>query len=204
MAKLIIDGKESDDTWVHLADDELLSHYDFTVSVDRWHTEPGEIVTHIAQTGGRLGLRLGLDSDPLLLGPDIDRFELIVIDIPNAADGRFFSIAARLREHLHYSQELRVTGEVAVDQLTFMHRCGINSFTIDDHIDVSRFSERYERHYQTSTRPTSGERLIRKARRRNSSATRSYPPKALKRRYVLIDGVIHQDTAQKPAISSES
>ena len=204
MTKLIIDGKESNDTWVHLTDDELLSHYDFTVTVNRWHTEQDDIVSHLAQTGARLGVRLALDSDPLLLGPDIDRFDLVVIEIPDAADGRFFSIAARVREHLRYSGELRVTGMVAIDQLTFMQRCGINSFAIGDPIDIASFTSRYQRHYQSSTRSAPSERLIRKARRRDANLSRRVGPKAVKRRYILVNGVIQQDSVEKPVVFSES
>lgn len=204
MARLIIDGKESDDAWIHLTDDELLSHDDFTVTVNRWYTEQDEIAAHLEQTGGRLGVRLAIDSDPLLLGPDIDRFDLVVIEIPDAADGRFFSIAARVREHLRYPGELRVTGEVARDQLTFMQRCGINSFAIGDHIDIASFTSRYQRHYQSSTRSTPSERLIRKARRRDANLSRRVGPKAVKRRYILVDGVIRPDSAEKPLVFSES
>lgn len=168
MAKLVVDGRECADHWVHLrdhlADDEPPAGRDFTVSMARWLEQRDDIVARAQRSGVSLGVRLATDSDPMRLAGDIERFALIVIEIPSAADGRFFSIAARLREHLHYRHELRVTGDVAPDQLSLMQRCGINAFELEDHVDVERFSRRHRRFYQSSGRLTTRENLIRLAR----------------------------------------
>ena len=137
----------------------------FTVDLARWLAQRHDLIAHAERTGRPLGVRLAPGDDPMRLADDVGRFTLIVIEIPSATDGRFFSIAARLREHLRYRHELRATGDVAPDQLSFMQRCGINAFEIGDHVDVERFIRRYRRFYQTSGPLTTRDNQIRLARR---------------------------------------
>ena len=166
MTRLVVDGAERADTWEHLGAGDAPGARDFTVGIDRWIEERREIVAHVERTGRSVGVRLGADTDPASLAGDVGRLALIVIEVPRSADGRFFSIAARVREHLGYRGELRVTGDVAPDQLSFMRRCGINAFELGDDVDVERFIRRYERHYQSSGAMTTDDNLIRLARRR--------------------------------------
>ena len=166
MTRLVVDGAERADTWEHLGAGDAPGARDFTVGIDRWLEERGQIVAHVERAGRSVGVRLGADTDPASLADDVGRLALIVIEVPGSADGRFFSIAARVREHLGYRGELRVTGDVAPDQLSFMRRCGINAFELGDDVDVERFIRRYERYYQSSGAMTTGDNLIRLARRR--------------------------------------
>ena len=139
----------------------------FTVDLARWLAQRDDLIAHAEGTGRPLGVRLVTGDDPMHLAEeDVGRFTLIVVGIPSAADGRFYSIAARLREHLRYRHELRATGDVAPDQLSFMQRCGINAFEIGNHVDVERFIRRYRRFYQSSGPLTTRDNLIPSARRR--------------------------------------
>ena len=134
-----------------------------------WSAGSGSAATSSRTPGapGRsLGVRLAIDDDPMRLAEDVGRFALIVIEVSSSADGRFFSIAARLREHLRYRHELRITGDVAPDQLSFMRRCGIDAFEVGDHVDAERFIRRYRRFYQSSGPLTTRDNLIPLARRR--------------------------------------
>ena len=168
MTRLVVDAAERTDTWDHLAGGEAPGDRDFTVDLGRWLEERCALVAHGERTGSALGVRLAINSDPACLADDIERLALIVIEVPNSTDGRFFSIAARIREHLGYRGELRVTGDVAPDQLSFMRRCGINAFELRDHVDVEHFIGRYRRFYQSSGPLTTGENLIRAVRRRHA------------------------------------
>ena len=170
MTRVVIDARACPDDWEHLADDEAFEGRDFTVDIARWRDQRCDILAHAARTGCGLGVRLATDCDPTCLAADLDRIALIVIEIPSSADGRCFSIAARLREHLHYRGELRVTGDVAPDQLSFMRRCGINAFELGDHVDVESFIRRYRRFYQPSGALTTPDNLIRLARRYPAAA----------------------------------
>ena len=176
MTRLVVDGRERADNWEHLTRDEAPSGRDFTVGVTRWLAQRKDLLEHVERTRRSVGVRLAIDTDPAVLADDVRHFALIVIEIPSSADGRFFSIAARLREHLQYRGELRVAGDVAPDQLLFMQRCGVNAFELGDRIDVESFIRRYRRFYQSSSPPATGDRHIRAARRRLArSPTRSRP-----------------------------
>ena len=174
MTRLVVDGRECADAWTHLAAREAPGGRDFTVGVARWREQRHELLAHAGRAGCALGVRLAIDTDPAILRDDIRHFVLVVVEIPDAADGRFFSIAARLREHLRYRGELRVTGDVAPDQILFMQRCGINAFELGDDVDIEGFVRRYGRFYQSSGPPAAegaaeaaaGDDSIRLARRR--------------------------------------
>jgi uncharacterized protein (DUF934 family) len=55
---------------------------------------------------------------------------LVVVALPKFTDGRAYSVARRLRENLGYRGELRATGDVLLDQLTLLARCGFDAFEI--------------------------------------------------------------------------
>lgn len=72
-------------------------------------------------------VRLEPDEDARALIPHLDRLRLIEIAFPTFRDGRGYSAAQILRE-AGYRGELRAQGDVLVDQIGFMRRCGFDSF----------------------------------------------------------------------------
>ena len=56
------------------------------------------------------------------------------MNFPVFGDGRGYSAARILRE-AGYAGELRAVGEVLVDQIGYMRRCGFDSFAPDTPID---------------------------------------------------------------------
>ena len=76
------------------------------------------------------GPMLVLDNteDVTKLGPRLDGIELIVLQFPKFTDGRAYTQARLLRERLGYTGELRAAGQVYIDQIPFMLRCGFDSF----------------------------------------------------------------------------
>ena len=72
-------------------------------------------------------VRLESDDDARLLVPHLERLTLIEIAFPTFRDGRGYSSARILRE-AGYGGELRAQGDVLVDQIAFMKRCGFDSF----------------------------------------------------------------------------
>ncbi len=77
-----------------------------------------------------LGVVVKPGDDPEKLGPDLDRLSAIAIDFPAFTDGRGFSYARVLREHLGYRGELRAVGNVLLDQIPLMIRCGVDAFVV--------------------------------------------------------------------------
>ena len=79
-------------------------------------------------------VRIEAGEDVTQLLPHLERMRLIEIDFPKFRDGRGFSTARMLRE-AGFAGEIKATGDVLVDLLFFMRRCGFDSFAPDDPID---------------------------------------------------------------------
>jgi uncharacterized protein (DUF934 family) len=89
-------------------------------------------------------------DDARALIPYLDQLALIEISFPAFRDGRGYSAARVLRE-AGYAGELRAAGDVLVDQIPLMRRCGFDSFAPDAPVDpaVLRASlDRYREVYQ--------------------------------------------------------
>ncbi|MEQ1771799.1 MAG: phosphoadenylyl-sulfate reductase [Devosia sp.] len=61
---------------------------------------------------------------------DFGRFASIAISFPGFTDGRGYSSARLIAERYKFAGELRAVGDVLMDQLTLMRRCGINAFVV--------------------------------------------------------------------------
>jgi uncharacterized protein (DUF934 family) len=80
----------------------------------------------------RLGLDLEVDEAVEDVSDWLSRFELVRLNFGAFSDGRPFSQARLLRERYNYRGDIRAYGQVLRDQLSFMQRCGINQFSLDD------------------------------------------------------------------------
>lgn len=96
-------------------------------------------------------VRLEPDEDARALIPYLDRLQLIEIAFPTFRDGRGYSAARILRE-AGYVGELRAQGDVLVDQIAFMQRCGFDSFAPEKSLNpadveaaLARFPHAYQR-----------------------------------------------------------
>lgn len=93
-------------------------------------------------------IEAGENVEPLL--DHLARVRLVEIDFPKFRDGRGFSTARMLRE-AGYTGEIKATGDVLVDLLFFMRRCGFDSFAPDVALDpdeVEAALGRYPHVYQ--------------------------------------------------------
>lgn len=97
-------------------------------------------------------VRIKPGEDARALLPHLDRISLIEITFPKFRDGRGYSSARILRE-AGYSGELRAAGDVLVDQILFMRRCGFDAFVPDVPLDesvVAACLARYPEVYQAA------------------------------------------------------
>jgi uncharacterized protein (DUF934 family) len=85
-----------------------------------------------------IALVLMSHEDPMLLHGQLDGIGLIAIDFPRFSDGRGNSIAHLIRQRLGWRKEVRAVGDVAIDQLFFMARCGFDAFALREGQDVDR------------------------------------------------------------------
>lgn len=126
---LIKDGRTIDDPWTAVANDTALpAEGALLVSYQTW-TEHRET---LLRRNAPLGIRLESGQSPSLIADDLDRFDLITLDIPVFKDGRAYSYARLLRERYGYAKELRAVGNVLRDQYQFLHRCGFDTFQVAD------------------------------------------------------------------------
>ncbi|MEM1382224.1 MAG: DUF934 domain-containing protein [Pseudomonadota bacterium] len=72
-----------------------------------------------------LGAHLPNDTEPAAVGPHFPALDLISIEFPSFADGRGFSIAARLRD-LGFRGLLRAHGPLIADQFAYLLECGFD------------------------------------------------------------------------------
>lgn len=118
---------------------------------DEAHDEPA--ITLDAFLAGQTNagaVRLEAGDDARALLPHLGQLALVEVSFPSFRDGRGYSAARVLRE-AGYTGELRAAGDVLVDQLPFMRRCGFDSFAPEAPIDAAtldRALARYADHYQ--------------------------------------------------------
>ncbi|MBI1403496.1 MAG: DUF934 domain-containing protein [Porphyrobacter sp.] len=132
-------GTSPDEVQFRFRDDEPVDHG--TVTVD----------AALEQTNAN-AVRIEPGDDARALLPFLDRLALVEINFPAFGDGRGYSAARILRE-AGYAGELRAVGDVLVDQLSHMRRCGFDSFAPDrrlDHEDAKRAFATWNNVYQSA------------------------------------------------------
>ncbi|WP_283786513.1 DUF934 domain-containing protein [Bermanella sp. WJH001] len=105
-----------------------------------------------------VGIYLNGDADLESLKDVLDSFEVIALNFPAFADGRGYSLARLLKERYHYKGEVRAIGDVLIDQLYFMKRCGFDTYLLKDGLEAekalqyfSTFSDPYQLAYDVQT-----------------------------------------------------
>lgn len=103
----------------------------------------------IGQTNaGAVRIEPGDDARELI--PYLEQLRLVEVSFPSFGDGRGYSSARILRE-AGYTGELRAVGDVLVDQIGHMRRCGFDSFGPEkalDPVDAKAALDRWPEVYQ--------------------------------------------------------
>ena len=66
------------------------------------------------------------------LADNLSNIPLIALNFPAFSDGRAYSSANMLRRQYNYQGEIRAVGDVRIDQLEQMARCGFDAFELAD------------------------------------------------------------------------
>ena len=90
---------------------------------------------HTTGAEGQKVLELANDADPLL--QDLSGVTRIDLHFPKFSDGRAFSQARLLRGRVRFTGEIRATGDVLVDQVLQMERCGFDVAVLREDQDVA-------------------------------------------------------------------
>lgn len=128
-----------------MVEDTLLRFRD-----DEPHDEPAVTLDAFLGQSNATAVRLESGDDARALLPQLAQLALIEVSFPGYRDGRGYSSARILRE-AGYTGELRAAGDVLVDQMPLMRRCGFDSFAPQAPIDVDTLRaslERYDYVYQ--------------------------------------------------------
>ena len=114
--------------------------------------DPAVTVDSFAAQTNANAVRIEPGDDARDLLPVLDRLKLVEVNFPAFTDGRGLSAARILRE-AGYAGELRAVGDVLVDQIAAMRRCGFDSFAPDvalDPEDAKAALERWPQVYQAA------------------------------------------------------
>ena len=133
-------GTSPDDVQFRFRDDEPVDHA--AVTVDAFLDQSNAAAVRIEP---------GDDARDLL--PHLERIKLVEVNFPGFMDGRGYSSARVLRE-AGYKGEIRAVGDVLIDQLAIMRRCGFDAFAPAealDEEDAERAFSRWDDVYQKTT-----------------------------------------------------
>jgi phosphoadenosine phosphosulfate reductase len=116
-----------EDKWAFLGDEASLPEEGaIVVSLKRWLAEREALVSR----GGPVGVAVEAGADAQAHLTDLADRPLVVLAFDKFADGRSFSYARILRDRLRFGGELRAIGDVLIDEMPLMLRCGFDSFEV--------------------------------------------------------------------------
>lgn len=98
-----------------------------------------------------VGVLLANDADVEDIAADLPRLGLVALNFPKWVDGRAYSQAHLLRSRYRFAGEVRATGEVLVDMLPLLARCGVDAVVLraDQSLDAAhRALGFFPGHYQ--------------------------------------------------------
>ena len=94
-------------------------------------------------------LTLANDADPMQQA--LQGVQTIELHFPKFTDGRAFSQALMLRRRCGFAGDIRATGDVLIDQLSQMQRCGFSSAVLradQDHAKGQQLLDHFSAFYQ--------------------------------------------------------
>ena len=135
MTKLLKSGAFIADPYNTVADDAPLPEGGAIVSLARFKKERDSLLARNVP----LGVRLQASESPELLGEDVGRLSLVMLEFPKFRDGRAFSWARMLRTRMGFKGEIRAVGDFLYDQVNYQHRVGFDAWEVPDNFTVEMF-----------------------------------------------------------------
>ncbi len=90
------------------------------------------VVTNTTPAGGPYEITVVITTDLAIDHPQLASLldaKKVVVQIETFTDGRVFGLARLLRDKLGFTGDLEVSGDFLPDQISFLQRCGVNSFS---------------------------------------------------------------------------
>jgi uncharacterized protein (DUF934 family) len=97
-----------------------------------------QLISHSEYASLHQGQLLTLTNDADPLQQSLQDVQTIELHFPKFTDGRAFSQALMLRRRCGFEGEIRATGDVLIDQLSQMQRCGFSSAVLRADQDIAK------------------------------------------------------------------
>ncbi|PEQ12631.1 oxidoreductase [Novosphingobium sp. PC22D] len=124
----------------------------FRFREDEAVNDPAVTVDAFAEQTNATAVRIEPGDDARALLPHLDRIALVEVNFPAWTDGRGYSSARVLRE-AGYAGEIRAVGDVVIDMLSHLKRCGFDAFAPAhplDPEDAQAAFDRWDNVYQAT------------------------------------------------------
>ncbi|MBB3195043.1 DUF934 domain-containing protein [Roseateles terrae] len=116
------------------------------LTLEQWHA-----VRDTWPAGLTTGVLLPNDADVADLAADLPRLSLVVVQFPKWVDGRAYTQARLLRVRHRFTGEIRAIGDVLVDMMPLLQRCGVDAVQMradQDRAAAERALGFFPGHYQ--------------------------------------------------------
>ncbi|PXZ00315.1 DUF934 domain-containing protein [Commensalibacter melissae] len=134
---LLKDGEIIDNPWIVIENNLPTSLPDYPILSQTLLST----LDNIDKIHQPLGVLLPCDQDIEHLRPYLEKLSLIVLEFPSFKDGRAFSQARQIREHLKFTGELRAIGHILPDQYQFLTRVGFTTILIPDNANIASWKD---------------------------------------------------------------
>lgn len=121
----------------------IVIRLDMAEAVDKASVDFQSLEDFLASPGERPVL-LAVDEEVERIANHLPVIPEIALDFPTFFDGRHYSSAQILRKNYGYEGDIRAVGDVRVDQLEQMVRCGFNVFELADGQDPAIAREKLQ------------------------------------------------------------
>ena len=121
------DGGFAENKWANLSDEAPApSSGSILVSLTRWRRDKATLVAR----EGAVGVEISAGKDAIEQLAEVADRPLVALRFDKFGDGRAYSYAILLRERHGFTGELRAIGDVLLDEIPLMQRCGFTSFEV--------------------------------------------------------------------------
>ncbi|MFT8587541.1 DUF934 domain-containing protein [Acetobacter orientalis] len=144
---LLENGQLKEEIWQVAIEGEALPEGNVLVPLARLPEALGR------NSDGALGVLLAPDEDVEALRIALPRLTAVQLTFPIFRDGRAFTQARALREHLHFKGVIRAAGHILPDQYEFLLRCGVTEVVVPEKTDVSMW-ERAHKAFTVAYQPS--------------------------------------------------
>lgn len=135
MPKLVKLDSHSNDEWTVVSKEDALPE-----SLDNCLLPLDQYLSN-GKGVSNCGVWLASSEDVYALQEVINEIPVIACQFDAFADGRSFSQARILREHLEYKGHIRAIGNFIQDQFHYLLRCGFDEFSVEDSADIASLQE---------------------------------------------------------------